>query len=108
MKGVPEWGTMSMIEPSPFDAATAYVVVDAHRLDDMHPYLFKTTDYGKTWARLDATLPGDVYLHAVREDPRQRGLLVLGTERGVRVSPDAARRGSRSTSICRTSPCTTS
>ncbi len=71
MPGFPEWGTVSMIEPSPFDAATAYVVVDAHRLDNMHPYLYKTTDFGKTWKRLDGGLPQDVYLHAVREDPEE-------------------------------------
>ena len=47
MPGFPEWGTVSMIEPSPFDANTAYVVVDAHRLDDMQPYLYKTTDLGQ-------------------------------------------------------------
>ena len=52
MRGFPEWGTVSLIEPSPFDAGTAYVVVDAHRLDDMRPYLYKTTDYGKTWKSL--------------------------------------------------------
>lgn len=86
IKGLPEWGTVSMIEPSPFDAATAYVVIDAHRLDDMTPYLFKTSDYGKTWVRLDGPLPRDVYLHAVREDPQQRGMLYLGTERGVMMS----------------------
>jgi photosystem II stability/assembly factor-like uncharacterized protein len=88
MNGLPEWGTVSMIEPSPFDAGTAYVVVDAHRLDNMHPYLFKTTDLGKTWKRLDASLQGNVYLHAVREDPTKRGLLYLGTERGVLFSTD--------------------
>lgn len=88
VKGLPEWGTVSMIEPSPFDAGTAYVVIDAHRLDDMTPYLFKTSDYGKTWTRLDGSLARDVYLHAVREDPRQRGTLYLGTERGVMVSRD--------------------
>ena len=53
--------------------ATAYVVVDAHRLDDMRPYLFKTADYGRTWTRLDAGLAQDVYLHAVREDPKREG-----------------------------------
>ena len=88
MAGFPEWGTVSLIEPSPFDAATAYVVVDAHRLDNMKPYLFKTTDYGKTWTRLDAKLPQDVYLHAVREDPAKAGQLYLGTERGVMFSTD--------------------
>ncbi len=88
MSGVPEWGTVSMIEPSPFDAATAYVVFDAHRLDDTHPYLFKTSDLGRTWKRLDGSLPGNVYLHAVREDPAKRGQLYLGTERGVLYSTD--------------------
>ena len=88
MAGLPEWGTVSIIEPSPFDAATAYVVVDAHRLDDMRPYLYKTSDYGKTWTRLDATPAEDVYLHAVREDPAKRGQLYLGTERGVMFSTD--------------------
>ena len=89
MKGFPEWGTVSLIEPSPHDAGTAYVVVDAHRLDDMRPYLWRTTDYGKTWKSLAGSLPHDVYLHAVREDPKTRGLLFLGTERGVAMSRDA-------------------
>lgn len=88
MTGFPEWGTVSIIEASPFDAATAYVVVDAHRLDDMRPYLFKTTDFGGSWTRLDASLPQDVYLHAVREDPKKKGQLYLGTERGVMFSTD--------------------
>jgi photosystem II stability/assembly factor-like uncharacterized protein len=88
MPGFPEWGTVSMIEPSPFDAGTAYVVVDAHRLDNAQPYLYQTKDYGKSWTRLDGPLPRDVYLHVVREDPKRRGLLYLGTERGVMYSPD--------------------
>ena len=88
MSGFPEWGTVSMIEASTFDAGTAYVVVDAHRLDNMHPYLFKTTDQGKSWKRLDAALPSNIYLHVVREDPKKRGQLYLGTERGVMYSPD--------------------
>ena len=88
MTGFPEWGTVSMIEPSRFDTASAWVVVDAHRLDDMRPYLYRTSDFGKTWKRLDGGLPQNVYLHAVREDPSKRGLLFLGTERGVMFSPD--------------------
>jgi hypothetical protein len=88
MSGFPEWGTVALIEPSPFDAATAYVVVDAHRLDDMRPYLYKTSDYGKSWQRIDAGLAPNVYLHAVREDPAKKGQLYLGTERGVMYSPD--------------------
>jgi photosystem II stability/assembly factor-like uncharacterized protein len=86
--GLPEWGTVVAIEPGHFDAGTAYLVVDAHRLDDTHPYLWKTTDYGATWKRLTAKLPQDIYLHAVREDPLRRGTLFLGTERGVDYSLD--------------------
>jgi photosystem II stability/assembly factor-like uncharacterized protein len=88
MTGSPEWGTVSIIEPSPFDPATAYVVVDAHRLDDNKPYLFKTSNYGASWTRLDAALPKDDYLHVVREDPARKGMLYVGSERGVMFSRD--------------------
>jgi photosystem II stability/assembly factor-like uncharacterized protein len=88
MTGMPGWGTVSLIEPSPFDAGTAYVVVDAHRMDDTKPYLFKTADFGQTWTRLDAKLDRATYLHAVREDPTRKGLLYVGTELGVMMSPD--------------------
>jgi hypothetical protein len=86
--GMPEWGTVDCIEASPSDAGTAYVVVDAHRLDDMKPYLYRTTDLGKTWKNLAGGLPADIYLHAVRADPKQKGLLYAGTERGVAFSLD--------------------
>lgn len=88
MTGFPEWGTVSIIEPSRTDRGTAWVVVDAHRLDNMHPYLFKTTDYGATWRRLDNALPQDVYLHSVRVDPVRSDIMYLGTERGVMYSMD--------------------
>ncbi len=88
LAGLPGWATIDMIEPSPFDAGAAYVVGDAHRLDDTQPYLYKTSDFGATWSRLDAALPRGVYLHSVREDPAKRGQLYLGTERGVMFSSD--------------------
>ncbi len=87
-KDLPEWGTVSMIEPSYHEDGVAYLVVDAHRLDDMKPYLWKTADFGKTWKRLDGRLPKDIYLHAIREDKDRRGVLYLGTERGVALSTD--------------------
>jgi photosystem II stability/assembly factor-like uncharacterized protein len=86
--GLPEWGTVAAIEPSPFDPAVAYLAVDAHRMDDVRPHLWKTADYGKSWRSLAAALPQDVYLHAVREDPKRKGLLYVGTEKGVSYSPD--------------------
>ena len=86
--GMPEWATVDTIEPSHRDAGTAYIVADAHRLDDGHPYLWKTTDYGATWRRLEGGLDPQVYLHVVREDPAQPGLLYLGTDHGILFSQD--------------------
>src|SRR5437764_2110568 len=60
--GLPEWGTVTMIEPSHFDAGTAYLVVDAHRLDDPRPYLWRTAARGRTWKRLDGGRPRDTSL----------------------------------------------
>ncbi len=84
--GTPEWGTVTTIEASRWDSGTAYVVVDAHRLDDETPYLFKTDDFGASWKSLTKGLDRETYLHVVREDTRRRGMLYLGTERGVMVS----------------------
>ena len=91
MTGAPQLGTISMIEPSPFDAATAYVVIDNHRLDDNRPYLYRTSDYGRSWTALHGELEKDEYLHVVRADPARRGQLYLGTERGVKYSTDDGR-----------------
>ena len=85
-KAMPEWGTVSMIEASAKDAGTAYVAVERHKMDDFAPYIFKTTDFGKTWTQLAHGLPANAYVHAVRVDPRRPGLLFAGTESGVFVS----------------------
>lgn len=86
---MPGWSTISMIEPSRYDADTAYVAVDRHKLDDIMPCVFATNDGGKTWRRIDAGLPAGAFVHAVREDPVMRGLLYAGTETGVFVSFDS-------------------
>jgi len=87
-KAMPEWGTVSMIEASPHDAGTAYLAVERHKMDDFAPYIFKTTDFGKTWTMLVSGLPANDYVHAVRVDPKRAGLLFAGTEQGVYVSFD--------------------
>lgn len=87
-KAMPEWGTVSMIEASPTDAGTVYVAVERHKMDDFTPYVFKTSDFGKTWTTLVNGIPKDDYVHAVRVDPKRKGLLYAGTERGVYVSFD--------------------
>ncbi len=86
-KGLPE-SLISIIEPSPFDAGTAYVAVDRHKFDDFKPYIYKTTDFGATWSRIDAGIPEGDYVHSVREDPGKKGLLYAGTEQAPFVSFD--------------------
>jgi photosystem II stability/assembly factor-like uncharacterized protein len=85
---MPEWSQISLIDPSHFDAAIAYVAVDRHRLDDFKPYIFKTNDTGRNWTAITNGIPEGAYVRAVREDPKRRGLLYAGTELGVYVSFD--------------------
>src|SRR5260370_30195893 len=82
-------GRIYQIGISPFDAGTVYLTVDRHELDDGHPYVYKTTDYGRTWTDIRRGLPQDVVAPAVREDPNLRGFLVLGTDTGLWYSRDA-------------------
>ncbi|HEY5776047.1 MAG TPA: hypothetical protein VIS57_08185, partial [Xanthomonadales bacterium] len=79
---------INAIEISPHDKATAYLAVTAYKLNDFKPYIYKTTDYGKRWTRIDAGLPENAFVRVVREDPAQRGLLYAGTELGMFVSYD--------------------
>ena len=85
-KDLPEWSRISLIEASPIDANTAYVAADRHQLDDLRPYIYRTTDGGKTWAKLGKGIPDGSFVRAVREDPKKRELLYAGTETGVYVS----------------------
>jgi len=87
-KAMPDWGTVSMVEASPKDAGTAYLAVERHKMDDFTPYVFKTSDFGKTWTKLVTGIPANDYVHAVRVDPRRTNLLFAGTEQGVYVSFD--------------------
>lgn len=87
-KGIPEWSMVSTIEASRFSPGTAYAAVDAHRLDDFRPYIYRTNDFGKTWTEIDDGLPPNFYVHVVREDSEKKGLLYAGTETGIYVSFD--------------------
>jgi photosystem II stability/assembly factor-like uncharacterized protein len=91
---LPAWGTIYTIAPSHFDAATAYITVDLHQENDRDPYVYRTTDFGRTWKSLSATIPkGPLsYAHAVAEDPARRGLLFVGTENALYVSFDDGER----------------
>jgi photosystem II stability/assembly factor-like uncharacterized protein len=77
---------INAIEISPHDPGTAYLAVTAYKLNDFRPYIYKTTDYGKRWKRIDEGLPDRAFVRVVREDPARRGQLYAGTEGGMFVS----------------------
>jgi hypothetical protein len=85
---LPEWTRVSIIEPSHYDAGTAYVAANRYQLEDFAPYLYKTTDYGRTWTKITSGIAADQFTRVIREDPERPGLLYAGTERGVWVSFD--------------------
>ena len=80
--------SVSHVEPSRFDANTAYVGFDRHKFDDYKPYVFKTTDGGKNFTNISGNLPANAYVHVVREDPKNLNLLYAGTELGLYASYD--------------------
>jgi photosystem II stability/assembly factor-like uncharacterized protein len=88
--GLPAGSYVSRLEPSRFDTAAFYVTFDNHRRDDYTPYVYATRDGGRTFASLAATLPrGHAdFVHVIREDPKNRDLLFLGTDVGAYVSLD--------------------
>jgi hypothetical protein len=85
---MPEFGRVSQIDASAFDAGRAYVSVRRPLLDDFAPYIWKTADYGRTWTKIVNGIRADAYVHAVREDPNRRGLLYAATQHGVYISYD--------------------
>ena len=86
---LPGFARISIVEPGHYSPGTAYVAANRYQMGDMSPYLLKTTDYGKTWKRIDAGITGDgQFTRVIREDPVRRGLLFAGTERGVWISFD--------------------
>ncbi|WP_306519109.1 glycosyl hydrolase [Gemmatimonas sp.] len=85
-KDMPEFGRVSQIDASNFDNGTAYVSVRRPLLNDRAPYIFKTTDFGKTWTKIVNGLGAEDYVHAVREDPARKGLLYAATQHGVYLS----------------------
>ena len=87
-KGMPEWIMINSIEPSAFDASTAYVAGTRYKLGDFAPYLYKTSDYGKSWKKITNGIPAEHFTRVLREDPEQKGLLYAGTETGMYISFD--------------------
>jgi photosystem II stability/assembly factor-like uncharacterized protein len=91
-KGYGRFTRTAGIEPSHFDPGTAYIAANRYQQDDFKPYLWKTTDYGRTWTSIVGGIPVGAITRTIREDPVRRGLLYAGTETGVYVSFDDGRR----------------
>jgi photosystem II stability/assembly factor-like uncharacterized protein len=89
---MPEWIQINSIEASPHDPATAYVAATMYKWDDNKPYLYRTSDYGKTWKKITNGIPDTAFTRVIREDPNKRGLLYAGTETGMYVSFDNGER----------------
>jgi photosystem II stability/assembly factor-like uncharacterized protein len=89
--GLPVWGVVSKIEPSHFDAGTAYIAVDFHLMDNRDPWVYKTTDSGKTWTKISDGLPKGgplTYARVVAENPNKKGNLFVGTGNAFYYSLD--------------------
>jgi len=83
--GLAPWGTIRRIEPSVFDAGTAYVAVDYHLMDNRDPFIYKTADHGRTWAKISDGLPKGhplAYVLSVAENPNRKGMIFAGTGNG--------------------------
>ncbi len=85
---MPEWNMINSIEPSAFDEGTCYVAATRYKLGDFKPYLYKTTDYGKSWKKITNGIKNEHFTRVVREDPKRKGLLYAGTETGMYISFD--------------------
>jgi hypothetical protein len=88
--GMPAWGTITSIQPSFFDPGTAYISVDLHLMDNRDPYIYKTSDYGRSWKLISSNLPKSplAYVRVVAEDANQKGLLFAGTGNSLYYSLD--------------------
>jgi photosystem II stability/assembly factor-like uncharacterized protein len=86
--GLPPWGTINNIEPSRFQAGTAYLTVNGHQEGNFDPWVYRTRDYGRSWDLIVDGIPKSPlsFAHCVREDPVRPGLLYLGTENALYIS----------------------
>ena len=95
VRGVPEGTWVDRVEASHFDPAVAYAVFDGHRQDRLNTWIFRTSDYGRTWTSITANIPQGQVMHVVREDLKNPNLLFAGTEFAVWASLNGGKSWSR-------------
>ena len=88
-KKMPEWMMINSIEPSAFDEGTCYIAGTKYKTGDFKPYIYKTTDFGKTWKKITNGINEEHFTRVVREDPENKNILYSGTETGMYISLDA-------------------
>ncbi|MBL7750679.1 MAG: hypothetical protein JNN29_04810 [Chitinophagaceae bacterium] len=87
-KDAPQWIMWNCVETDPFEKGTAYFAGTRYKLDDFSPYIYKTTDYGKTWQKITQGIDALHFTRAIRSDKKRKGLLYAGTEYGMYISFD--------------------
>ena len=87
-KKMPEWMMINCIEVSPFDKGSAYIVGTKYKSGDYRPYIYKTENYGKSWDLIVDGIEEESFTRALRADPKRKGLLYAGTEKGMYISFD--------------------
>ncbi len=85
---LPEWSMINSLEAHPTEKGGLYLAATRYKLDDFHPYLYRTTDYGKTWTKIVNGIKDDHFTRVVRADAKRPGLLYAGTENGMYISFD--------------------
>lgn len=87
-KNMPEWMMINSVEVHPTEKGSVYIVGTRYKLGDYKPYIYKTSDYGKTWKLITNGIPNEYFTRAIRADSQQKGLLYAGTEKGMFISFD--------------------
>jgi photosystem II stability/assembly factor-like uncharacterized protein len=86
--GLPEWAQINSIDIHPFERGGAYIAATRYKSDDFRPFLYRTTDWGQSWQRINNGIPDNEFTRVVRADPGRRGLLYAGTEKAIYYSTD--------------------
>jgi len=87
-KDLPKWAQINSLETSDHDAGTAYIAATTYKSGDFAPYLYKTTDYGKSWTKITTGIGAEHFTRVIREDPTNKNILYAGTEEGMYISFD--------------------
>ena len=87
-KALPEWTQINSLETSDHDAGTAYIAATSYKSGDFAPYLFKTTDFGKSWTKITNGIKNEHFTRVIREDQANNNILYAGTEEGMYISFD--------------------